>query len=77
MTWQAPPNDSTGFWDQYSRELPPPISVKLHISAGIQGEEELTHFLQISPTGVHNSGCLLLVTHKMANGTVAKSFGLV
>lgn len=50
MTWQAPPNDSTGFWDQYSRELSPPISVKLHISAGIQGEEELTHFLQISPT---------------------------
>lgn len=29
------------------------------------------------PTSVHNSGCLLLVTHKMANGTVAKSFGLV
>lgn len=47
MTWQAPTNDSTGFWDQYGRELPGLISVPLHISVGIHAEEELTHFLQI------------------------------
>lgn len=52
MIWQAPPNDSTGFWDQYGRELPGLISVSLHISVGIHAEEELTHFLQISPTTV-------------------------
>lgn len=44
MTWQGLPNDSTGFWDQYSRELPGLISVPLHVSAGIHTEEELTHF---------------------------------
>ena len=63
MTWQAPPNDSTGFWDQYGRELPGLISVPLHISAGIHSEGELTHFLQISPTSVHNSGCLRFQFH--------------
>lgn len=31
ITWQAPPNDSTGLWDQYSRKLPGLILVPLHI----------------------------------------------
>lgn len=49
MTWQASTNDSTGFWDQYGRELPGLISVALHISVGIHTEGELTHFCGFHP----------------------------
>lgn len=57
------------FWDQYGRELPGLISVSLHISVGIHAEEVLTHFLQILPTSVHNSGwlcCQLYTGRSMA-----------
>lgn len=49
MTWQTPTNDSTGFWDQYSREMPGLISVPLHISLGIHTEGDLTHFCRDHP----------------------------
>lgn len=49
MTWRAPTNDSTGFWDEYSRELPGLISVSLHISVGIHAKGELTHFCRFHP----------------------------